>query len=403
MKTNLFRLLIALLPIILPDFLFAQDRPYIIMLSLDGFRWDYPQLTSLPTLDSLARTGVKAASLRPAFPSVTFPNHYTMATGLYPDHHGIVANSFYDPQLNRSYAIRDRLAVEDGIFYGGEPIWVTAEKQGVTSASFFWVGSEAPVMGIRPTYWKKYDEKIPLADRGDTVLAWLSMPEEKRPHLILFYYHEPDAAGHHHGPESKEVKEVVSGLDKELRAFFRKLNTHPLAGQVNVIVTSDHGMQSTSREQSVSITDYVNKDWFEIIEGYSPVVLFKVKPAFDSVADVALKKIPHCTAWRTAEVPAHLHYGTNPRTLDFVLLADSAWSIRLKPEQRVSAGAHGYDPSNKNMHAIFYASGPAFRKNLIIPEFENTDLYLIITHILKLNPAPVDGKMDRIMEMFENF
>ena len=144
----------------------AQDRPYVIMISLDGFRWDYPLMTNLPTLDSLACAGVRAESLRPSFPSVTFPNHYTMATGLYPDHHGIVANSFYDPAMKRTYAIRDRSAVEEGAFYGGEPIWVTAEKQGVRSASFFWVGSEAPVQGIRPSYWKKYDEKIPMADRS---------------------------------------------------------------------------------------------------------------------------------------------------------------------------------------------------------------------------------------------
>lgn len=378
------------------------QKPYVLMISLDGFRWDYPGKVPLPTLDSLARTGVKATSLKPAFPSITFPNHYSMATGLYPDHHGIVSNSFYDPATKKQYAVGNRKAVEDGTFYGGEPIWVTAEKQGVISASFFWVGSEAPIQGIHPTYWKRYDEKITMAARGDSVVAWLSLPGEKRPHLVLLYYHEPDAVGHHAGPESADVRETIVSLDKALGDLFRKINELPIASQINVIVTSDHGMQSTSMEQSVLLTDYIQPDWFGRIEGYSPIMLFGVKPEYDADAFSALQKIPHCAAWRSGEVPLRLHYGTNPRTLDFVLLADSGWTIRKNALQKVGKGAHGYDPDNRNMHAIFYASGPAFKKGYVSKGFNNVDLYPLLTSLLGLVPAPVDGTIDHVSDLILN-
>ena len=215
----------------------SQEKPCVIMISFDGFRWDYPDMIKLPTFDSIAGTGVKASSLKPSFPSITFPNHYTMATGLYPDHHGIVANSFYDPVSKKHYSIGNRKAVEDGSFYGGEPIWVTAEKQGIRTASFFWVGSEAPIMDIQPSFWKKYDEKTPFIQRVDTIMAWLSLPEEQRPRLILFYYHEPDATGHHSGPESEEIKTVLTDLDLKLQYFIRKLKTLPGFQNINLIIT----------------------------------------------------------------------------------------------------------------------------------------------------------------------
>lgn len=378
------------------------QKPYVIMISLDGFRYDYPQMAALPTLDSLARVGVKANSMQPAFPSLTFPNHYSMATGLYPDHHGIVANSFYDPATKRHYAVGNRKAVEDGTFYGGEPIWVTAEKQGLRTASFFWVGSEAPIQGMHPTYWKRYEEKIPMGARGDSVIAWLSLPAEKRPHLILLYYHEPDGVGHKYGPESAEVKSTIESLDRELGVLFRKINQLPIAREINIIVTSDHGMQSTSMERSLLLTDYINQEWFERMEGYSPVMLFEVKQEYTIEAFAALKRIPHCSVWPSKEVPLRLHYGTNPRTLDFVLVADSGWAIRKNGLQSIGKGAHGYDPANRNMHAIFYASGPAFRKGYVSKGFNNIDLYPLLTKLLGLVPAPVDGTFDHVSDLILN-
>ena len=248
----------------------VPQKQYVVMLSLDGCRYDYPQLADMPNLESIARRGVKLESLQPSFPSKTFPNHYSMATGLYPDHHGIVQNSFYDPQMDAYYKIRDRQAVENGDFYGGEPIWVTAEKQGLRTASFYWVGSEAPVQGIHPTRWKVYDHHFPYAARVDTVIAWLKLPEKERPRLITWYYPEPDGVGHRFGPESPQVQAKVEYLDSLIGDFLGKLAQLPIADQVNVIVTSDHGMSRISGDKAIYFDDYLQPAWLDTDARFLP-------------------------------------------------------------------------------------------------------------------------------------
>lgn len=393
--TRQFILLIAMGLMIFAQcsLLHAQSpKPYVVMLSMDGFRWDYPERCGTPNLDKIAAGGVRAESLQPSFPSKTFANHYTMATGLYPDHHGIVENSFYDPQSGKHYSIGNRSAVEDASFYGGEPIWVTAEKQGIISASFYWVGSEAPVKGIRPTYWKRYEEGVSFTSRIDTVIYWLSLPEERRPHLVMWYMDEPDATGHDEGPLSEATCRMVTYLDSLVGIFMEKINALPIADKINIIITSDHGMGPVSHDSCLMLRNYLDFDWFEEVEGSSPNLTLKVKETYRDTAWKVLSAIPHITAWKHGEMPDSLHYGTNPRTLDFILVADSAWQFSLTDKVRRSGGSHGFNPYNTDMHAIFYATGPAFKKGYIQPVFENTGLYPLICRILQLEPAPVDGK-----------
>lgn len=386
--------------LIISEWSFSQ--PYVVMLSMDGFRWDYPEHAHTPNLDYLAAQGIKAHSIVPSFPSKTFPNHYTMATGLVPDRHGIVDNSFYDAQLGLKYKIGDRKAVENGIFYNGEPIWVTAEKQGIRSAALFWVGSEAPVHGIQPSLWKKYDQSLPFEQRIDTVIHWLSLPEEVRPHLLMWYFHEPDAIGHDYGPRSPEVYREVEYLDSLLGVFLAKLSQLPHAGEINLIVTSDHGMGPINKEDVVYLYDYLKKEWIEREEGGSPNFCLKAVPAFyDSVWN-ALAQMPHIQAWKHGQVPARLNYGTHPRTLDFIIVADSGWQITTGQRISYSNGAHGYDIANTDMHAIFYAMGPAFLKDPDYPSFSNTDLYILIASILGMEPAPTDGSFGRIKGMLRD-
>jgi alkaline phosphatase D len=372
------------------------------MLSLDGFRWDYMENTNTPNLDYIASNGIKAHSLIPSFPTKTFPNHYTIATGLYPDHHGIVQNSFYDPDLDRYYRISDREAVEDDVFYGGEPIWVTAEKQGVTSASFFWVGSEAPVQDMQPTYWKKYEHEFPYEQRIDTVIHWLSLPEDSRPHLILWYIDEPDGTGHEFGPQSPVTYQQVEYLDSLLGVFLEKLNALSYADQINVIVTSDHGMGPIHEEKTVFLDEYLKEDWFETVQGHNPNLTFKAKPEFYDSAWMTLTKIPHVKVWKHGEMPDRLHHGTHVRTLDFILVADSAWQVTTGKPISYSGGAHGYDNGNTDMHTIFYAMGPAFLKNPDYPSFHNVDIYPLIANILGLDAVPTDGEMERVKGMLIN-
>ncbi|MCF8302308.1 MAG: ectonucleotide pyrophosphatase/phosphodiesterase [Bacteroidales bacterium] len=372
------------------------------MLSVDGFRWDYPEMTQTPNLDKIAKQGVKAQSLKPSFPTKTFPNHYSMATGLHPDHHGIVNNSFYDPAMDKYYAIRMADARDNPAFYEGEPIWVTAEKQGITSASYFWVGSEVLIDSIRPTYWKRYQHDFPFAQRIDSVIAWLQKPAEKRPHLITWYMHEPDAIGHRHGPAGNATLDMVTHLDSLIGVFMHKLDQLPKSDKVDVIITSDHGMGAISPQRLVKLQNHVNKDWLDEIQGGNPMYLLEAKEGYTDSVYLELKKVDHIKVWKHGEVPDHLNYGTHRRTLDLIVVADSAWSVNFGEAYDYTGGTHGYENTNKDMHAIFYAYGPDFRKKHIHPTFENVDLYPLITHLLDLKPAQVDGKLERVEGMLVN-
>ena len=378
-----------------------EEEQYLVMLSMDGFRWDYAARTHTPNLDYIAAHGVSTEYVKPAFPSNTFPNHYTMATGLYPDNHGIVNNNFYCPKLDMTYRMRDRDAVEDSRFYGGEPIWVTAEKQGMTAASYFWVGSEAPVKGIQPSYWKIYDTGHPFADRVDTVAHWLQLPIEERPQLITFYFHEPDSQGHRTGPDSQEIDELVTELDSLVGVLIDHIRELPIADQVNLIVTSDHGMTERSQERYVDVGQYVDRDWLEISFGHNPVQFWRpVEGMKDSIFHI-MKDVENVHIWRAGEVPERLNFGHNPRALDLIVLADSTWNIGWgEAEERFyTGGGHGWDNAKKDMHTIFYAMGPAFKEGHIHEPFELVDLYPLITEIMGLDPAPVDGKLERVQGM----
>lgn len=394
-------LLIFLLPAVLLSCKQEKntETPYVVMLSMDGFRWDYTDKVATPNFDKMSRLGVKANSLKPSFPTKTFPNHYSMVTGLYPDHHGIVMNSFYDETLDRYYEIADRVAVEDGVFYGGEPIWVTAEKQGVKSGSFFWVGSESEIAGVRPTYWKRYDEDFPYKQRVDSVIAWLQKPEGERPHLILWYFDEPDHTGHEAGPDSDALQAKITELDFMLGYFLIELEKLAVAEDVNVIVTSDHGMGPVDNSRKVVLNEHMNMNWVAQLQGVNPNFLIKAREGcVDSIRD-ALADVEGITVWKSGAVPDRLHYGTHPRTLDLVVVADSSWSVVDDQEFVVGKGAHGYDNENSDMHAIFFAYGPAFKENYTVPTFNNVDIYPLICKILNLKPAPVDGDLEHVNDM----
>jgi alkaline phosphatase D len=378
---------------------FGQD-PYVVMLSMDGFRWDYPDKVATPNLDYIAKNGVKAASLKPCYPTKTFPNHYSIATGLYPDHHGIVNNEFYDPQMDRTYQIRDREAVEDPVFYGGEPIWVTAEMQKVISASYFWVGSEAPILGIRPTYWKRYQSSTPFVNRIDTVIYWLSLPEEKRPHLITFYFDEPDGIGHDYGPDSPQMDSTVHALDSLVGILLDKLKALPHYNEINLIITSDHGMGEISEDRVIFLNDHLKAGWIEMYQGGNPNYNLMAAEGYLDSSYIALKSLEHLKVWKSEKVPDYLHYGQNPRCMDLVVVADSSWSVRWDRRGRYDyGGTHGYDPENKDMHAIFYAIGPAFKQNYTHPTLSNLDIYPLIARILGIKPAPVDGQLKNTIKM----
>ena len=368
-------------------------KNYVLLVSLDGFRWDYCKIYNTPNLNRLAREGVKAERLISSFPTVTFPNHYSIATGLYPDHHGLINNSFPAPDLGLFYRMGDRTAVENPAFYGGEPVWETAEKQGARSASFYWVGSEAR----HPTYWKKYDESVTFEARIDTVIKWLGYPPEKRPEFVTLYFDEPDATSHKFGPVSPQTKRVVERLDSLMGLLRTKLSKLPEAKKINLIILSDHGMEAISPERYINIKSLVPDRMIASISGGNPVYLINPSAGKKDSILFLLNKSKGLKAWSKSELPSRWHYGTNPRIPEIVVVADSSWSIGTRPDgSSLRGGAHGYDNANSDMYAIFYAAGPSFKKNYKFKELNNIDIYNLICKILNINPAKNDGDPSHI-------
>ncbi|MDR1340537.1 MAG: ectonucleotide pyrophosphatase/phosphodiesterase [Prevotellaceae bacterium] len=379
------------------------EQPYLVVLSMDGFRWDYCDIYNTPNLNKIRTVGVKAEYVQSSYPTVTFPNHYSMATGLYPDSHGLVNNSFYDSALRDTFALSRREAVSNPAYWSGEPVWITAETQNLNSAIFFWPGSEAPVKGMYADFWKVYDGKIPFQNRIDTVIRWLQLPEEIRPHLVMFYFSEPDHSGHEYGPESEYTGTVVERLDSLAGVLMDKLGRLPIGGKINLVITSDHGMAAVSSEKTVFLSDYLSAHWVERLFAGAFTHLYTRPECRDSLVQ-ALRNVPNIRVFKKENLPERLHYGTNPRTGDVVIIPDCGWLVSAgRQYPSTLKGAHGYDNECRDMNAVFFASGPAFKQAYSQPPFMNVDLYSLMTAVLKLNPAPNDGNFERVKGMLKGY
>jgi predicted AlkP superfamily pyrophosphatase or phosphodiesterase len=370
-----------------------QQKPYVILISIDGFRYDYAQKYGPKNLLGYAQQGVKADALIPSFPSVTFPNHYTIATGLYPSHTGLVANSFYDRALKESFSMSQKDKVKDGFWYGGTPLWVLAEQQKMVSASFYWVGSDADVQGIHPSYYYYYNEQISNKDRVEVVKNWLTLPEEKRPHFISFYYPEVDHAGHDFGPESAETKAAVQLVDGYIADLVAAVNSTALP--VNFILVSDHGMTQVDQKNPIKTPASIDKQKFKISSAGSMMQLY-ANEASDILPQYAKLKAGAVDyeVYLKKDVPKKLHYGPKDdrfnRIGDLVLLAK--WP-KVFADWKVNPGFHGFDPITvPDMKATFYAWGPAFKQGLQVPAFKNVEVYDVVTRILGLSKtSKTDG------------
>ncbi|MGZ3776655.1 MAG: alkaline phosphatase family protein [Mucilaginibacter sp.] len=371
-----------------------EDKPYVIMISADGFRYDYAEKYHAEHLLALANSGVKAESMIPSFPSVTFPNHYSMVTGLYPSHEGLVINNFYDRSLKRFYSYKGGTASE-GIWYGGTPLWVLAEQHKMLSASFYWVGSEAPIQGIYPTYYYKYNDKIAIHNRIQTVVNWLQLPPEKRPHMITFYLPQVDHEGHKHGPDSKEVENAVHFIDSAVYQLTEAVKSTGL--KVNYIFVSDHGMTMPDLQHALSLPAALDTSKFIVSGDGILVELYAKNPNDIQKAYETLKKdAGGYDVYLRVNMPRHYHYAKEDdwhnRIGDILLLPKWPKIFKLG-KYNIDPGQHGYDPSVvKDMQATFYAWGPAFKSKRQISSFPNVDIYPVVTKILGLEyTEKIDG------------
>jgi len=382
-----------------------EKKPYVILISIDGFRYDYAEKFGASHILEMARQGASAEKIYPSYPSKTFPNHYSLVTGLYPSHHGIVDNSFYSQEKGRAYQLNNRKEVQDGSWYGGIPLWVLAENQKMLTASFYWVGSEAPIQGIFPTYYYTYSEKIPISDRIRQVVDWLKLPDSIRPHLITFYFPEVDHAGHTFGPNSPETGDKVFLVDSALGAMVKQV--HSLNLNVNFILVSDHGMARVNRENPIELDrKSFDLQGVKVFGGETQLNLYVKDPnKIHSIYDSILKKRNLFKVYLKKDIPKEFHYNTQEdkynRVGDILLVSDypNVFGIKGRPGP---LGTHGFDPQVPEMDAIFYAEGPAIKKGIKIAPFENIQVYPLVEKLLKLNPNEnVDGDLKYLEKILQ--
>lgn len=382
----------------------ARPTP-LLLVSIDAYRADYFQRGLTPTLAGLAQDGVRAQAMQPSFPSLTFPNHYTLVTGLRPDHHGIVNNTMTDPALG-TFSLHDRAAVSDGRWWDeATPLWETADRHGLRTATMFWPGSEADIHGRHPDHWRPYDGATSADQRVDQVLAWLDLPPAQRPSFITLYFDAVDHAGHAFGPDSPQVDAALRDTDAALARLVAGLRQRGLYGRLNLIVVADHGMASVPLAHSVLIDKLIPLDHVEsvslgVLAGFNP------KPGYDFAPIEAQLEQPHAhmQCWDKTRVPARLAYGHNPRVPQLLCLADVGWRITTadflaRDRGHISVGEHGYDNAAPQMRALFVAHGPAFRKGAVVPEFPNVDVYPLMAHLLGLPARPNDGHLADVQDM----
>lgn len=368
----------------------------LVLVSLDGFHPDWLDPAATPHLARLAREGV-FAPMRPSYPTLTFPNHYTLVTGLRPDRHGIVHNTMHDAELG-AFAISDQDAVGDGRWWAdAEPLWVTAEKAGLRTATYFWPGSEAAVHGIRPWRWKRYDGGVPTQARVDEVLAWLDAPAPARPRFVTLYFGMVDEAVHDHGPDSTQARAAIAAVDAALGRLVAGLETRGLLDAVHLVVVSDHGMAAVPPTQVLALEDMVDPAVAEWVT-YGQVLGFAPRAGREAAAEAALLGTHRGYAcWRREALPARWHYGTHRRVPPIVCQMEEGWGAlpraRLAQRSATVRGSHGYDPALVSMRALFVARGPALRAGATLPVFDNVHVYPLLARLLGV--APVAGDWDR--------
>ena len=368
-----------------------------ILVSFDGWRWDYDTKAPAPALRALLARGVRAEGLIPAFPSTTGPNHDTMATGLYPGHHGMIANVIRDPGTGRVFRRTDRVEVANPMWWGGEPIWNSAQRQGLIAATMFWPGSEAPVGGMLPRYYREFDEAVPAAARVDQVLEWLDRPRVERPSLVTLYFDEVDRMGHWYGPDSTQVRDAIVRADAQLGRLVAALAARGQLDRTNLVVVSDHGMAPTTQRQTIFVDDYVSLNEIEIAD-INPTLGVIPKPErVEAVYSTLANAHPRLTMYRAAETPESWHLRGQARVPPITGVADEGWVVLRRADfaeywhRSPTGGQHGYDPEVKTMRGLFVAAGPAFKAGAVVPAMENVNVYRAVALALGIEPRDTDA------------
>ncbi len=377
----------------------TPEPPTLLLISVDGLRPTDITATNMPRLHALGEAGVRAAGMRPSYPSLTFPNHYTLVTGLRPDHHGLVHNSMQAEDLGKFRTSMREAVRSDGWWKGGTPVWVSAEKAGLRSATMFWPGSEAAIGGVRPHDWREYRDHTRAADSATQILQWLALPARERPRFVTAYLDQVDEASHDHGPGSTQAATARREVDEALGQLIDGLRRQGRLDTTNLLVVSDHGFADVPHGRAIRTSDMAPDDVAEAVSD-GQVIGFAPKPGKTAAAERALLgRHAQYECWRKGELPQRWHYGTHPRIPAIVCQMDLGWDAlwpakydsRQKNRAGADRGSHGYDPDLPQMRASFIASGPAFGKGIVLPVFDNVDVYPLLMRLLDLPARPNDG------------
>ena len=381
----------------------VQEKPAhkLLLVSIDGLRADALDRGITPNLQRIIDGGVRAEWMTPSYPSLTFPNHYTLVTGLRPDHHGIIHNSMDVAELGR-FKLSEAETVTRVEWWGGEPIWVSAEQAGVRTATWSWPGSEAEIKGIRPSQWRRYDESIALEARADSVLGWLRQTDAAAPRLATLYLETVDKAGHRHGPDSMQYTAAVKQADAVVGRLLDGLQQHGLSADTNVVVVSDHGMAAVAPGHVVATEDMVDPRLARTISTGQSIGFEPVEGQQAAAERALLGRHAHYQCWKKRDLPARWHYGSNPRIPSIICQMDEGWDAlsreSIAHRSHEDRGSHGYDNALPSMRAVFIARGPSFKQGKVIAPFDNVDVYPLLARLLQVPAAANDGDADRLLD-----
>ncbi|XP_053140055.1 ectonucleotide pyrophosphatase/phosphodiesterase family member 5 [Hemicordylus capensis] len=401
MSLNGFWRFLAICTLLFPGALcYLPDQPRVLLVSFDGFRWDYIYRVPTPNFHSIIESGIHVEQVTNVFITKTYPNHYTMVTGLYVESHGVVANEMYDPVLNETFSMNHMTIYNSKFWEDAYPIWITNQMQGHRSGATMWPGTDVNIHGVFPTHYMLYNESVSFQERVANLIKWFTSKEPIN--LGLLYWEEPDEKGHILGPESPLMNPVIRDIDDKLGYLVSELKKAKLWDTLNVIITSDHGMAQSSRDRIIELDHYVDRDLYTMIDHSPDVAILPKEGKFDEIYNALVKAHPNMTVYKKEDIPTRLHYKHSNKIQPILAVADEGWEILQNKSDHFQLGNHGYDNTLPEMHPIFLAHGPDLRKNFTKPAMSSTDLYPLLCHLLGISPLPNNGSFDNVKDLLAN-
>ncbi|XP_036270993.1 ectonucleotide pyrophosphatase/phosphodiesterase family member 5 [Pipistrellus kuhlii] len=390
---------LAALPLSI-TFSLQPDQQKVLLVSFDGFRWDYLYRVPTPHFHHVMKHGVRVKQVTNIFITKTYPNHYTLVTGLFAENHGVVANDMFDPMLNKSFSL-DNMNIYDSEFWEeATPIWITNQRAGHASGAAMWPGTDVKIHESFPAHYMPYNASVSFEERVAKIIEWFTSKEPIN--LGLLYWEDPDDMGHHLGPDSPLMGPVISDIDNKLGYLMQMLKKANLWDTLNLIITSDHGMTQCSEERVIELDQYLDRDLYLLIDGSPVAAILPKEGKFDEVYEALAHAHPNLTVYKKEEIPERWHYKYNNRVQPIIAVADEGWYILQNKSEGLMLGNHGYDNALAEMHPIFLAHGPAFRKNFTKEAMSSTDLYPLLCHLLSIPAMPHNGSLRRVQDLLSS-